>query len=102
MRRANRHDFEMRRANRHDFEMRRANRHNEHVSGPGTPECTDLPIEFEVDNLVTDTNFPIEIGTTVSVHCREGYFLWGNEEITCYKKDEFQSHFNHRPTCKRE
>ena len=82
--------------------MRRANRHNVNVSGSGAPVCTDLPMEFELDNLVTDTNFPIEIGTTIYVQCREGYFLWGNKEITCYREDEFQYHFNRRPTCKRE
>ncbi|XP_063677750.1 sushi, von Willebrand factor type A, EGF and pentraxin domain-containing protein 1-like [Bolinopsis microptera] len=48
--------------------------------------CSDLP---DIYNLITDTPFPVDYGTTVRVSCLARYTLVGDDAITCVKGRTF-------------
>ena len=39
--------------------------------------------------MATDTVFPVEEGTILTVSCNEGYQLGGDEQVTCTEDTEF-------------
>ena len=67
--------------------------YNTHAA-PSDPEpdpvlCRGLP---EESHLQTDTKFPVEADTEVSVKCEEGFTITsGDREITCVEGEIFTS-----------
>ena len=52
----------------------------------------------EIDYLTTDTLFPIQSGTVVTVKCDHPWFtLSGNEQITCVQ--DWTYNFEEKPSC---
>ena len=50
--------------------------------------CTQLP---NIDNLISDSSFPINYGQLVTVKCDSGYILTGKNVITCIKDSQFSN-----------
>ena len=43
--------------------------------------CTGLPESW--DRVKTETEFPVDTGTTITVSCQEGYINTGSKVVTC-------------------
>ena len=56
--------------------------------------CTGLP---NLQNILTDTTFPVIIGTKIELSCTEGYTFQGDTTITCIKDTTFT--IGTPPTC---
>ena len=47
--------------------------------------------------MATDTVFPVEEGTILTVSCNDGYQLGGDNQVTCAETTEFS--FTNEPNC---
>ena len=56
--------------------------------------CNGLP---EIQNLVTDSPFPINHGAVVAVSCEKGYRHQGDQVLECNEDQDFR--FNTEPSC---
>ena len=59
--------------------------------------CTGLPEDWI--GVKTETEFPVDTGTTITVSCQEGYINTGSKIVTCntYLYQDFQ--YDTKPTC---
>ena len=48
-------------------------------------------------NMVADKEFPVTVGTVLTLSCMEGYRLTGDKVVTCTKDTEFQ--YTTEPQC---
>ena len=64
-----------------------------------SPVCTRLSEIWT--NTKTETEFPVDTGTTITVSCQEGYINTGSKIVTCntYLYQDFQ--YNTEPNCTR-
>ena len=62
-----------------------------------SPACTRLPETWT--NTKTETKFPVDTGTTITVSCQEGYINTGSKIVTCntYLYQDFQ--YDTEPNC---
>ena len=58
-------------------------------------ECSGLPTVWS--SVQTETTFPVNYGTEVTVTCEAGYILDGSKTVTCTEDTEFL--FQDKPTC---
>ena len=56
--------------------------------------CEDLP---DIFNLRTDSVFPVNFGTAVTVACIPGYYFEGDSIITCVEGRVFS--YGEKPSC---
>ena len=47
--------------------------------------------------MASDTVFPVEEGTILTVSCNDGYQLGGDNQVTCTKDVEFS--YTNEPKC---
>ena len=47
--------------------------------------------------MTTDTGFPVDVGTFLTVSCDDGYQLDGDKHVTCTKYMEFS--YTSKPKC---
>ena len=59
--------------------------------------CTGLPKDWT--GVKTETEFPVDTGTTITVSCQEGYINTGSSVVTCntYLYQDFQ--YKIKPQC---
>ena len=59
--------------------------------------CTGLPEDWT--EVKTETKFPVNTGTTITVSCQEGYINTGSSAVTCntYLHQDFE--FARKPQC---
>ena len=64
-----------------------------------SPACTSLPESWI--RVKTETEFPVDTGTTITVSCQEGYINTGSKIVTCntYHYQDFQ--YDTEPNCTR-
>ena len=55
--------------------------------------CTGL----EWENMGAAKEFPVLMGTVMTLHCKEGYGLQGDEIVTCIKNEIFE--YSAEPQC---
>ena len=62
--------------------------------------CTGLPKDWI--GVKTETEFPVDTGTTITVSCQEGYINTGSKIVTCntYLYQDFQ--YDTKPNCSRK
>ena len=59
--------------------------------------CTGLPVDWT--GVKTETEFPVDTDTTITVSCQEGYINTGSSVVTCntYLYQDFE--FARKPQC---
>ena len=59
--------------------------------------CSRLPETW--NQVMTDTEFPVDTGTTITVSCQKGYINTGSKIVTCntYLYQDFQ--YDREPNC---
>ena len=59
--------------------------------------CTGLPKDWT--KVKTETEFPVNTGTTITVSCQEGYINTGSSVVTCntYLYQDFD--YERKPYC---
>ena len=64
---------------------------------PKLTGCTRLPETWI--RVKTETEFPVDTGTTITVSCQEGYINTGSKIVTCntYLYQDFQ--YGSKPEC---
>ena len=61
------------------------------------PVCTGLPEDWI--GVKTETEFPVDTGTTITVSCQEGYINTGSSVVTCNTYLYQDLKYNERPYC---
>ena len=59
--------------------------------------CERLPESW--NNVVTETEFPVDTGTTITVSCQEGYFNTGSKVVTCNTELYQDFKYENVPSC---
>ena len=59
--------------------------------------CTKLPNDWT--GVKTETEFPVDTGTTITVSCQEGYINTGSSVVTCNTYLYQDLEYNTRPRC---
>ena len=64
---------------------------------PAISVCTGLPEDWT--GIKTETEFPVDTGTTITVSCQEGYINTGSKRVTCntYLYQDLQ--YKRKPRC---
>ena len=60
-------------------------------------KCGQLPM---IQNVETETQFPVPYNTPVTVKCGSGYSLEGSDVITCIKEENYRSIDGQLPFCR--
>ena len=59
--------------------------------------CTGLPEDWT--GVKTETEFPVDTGTTITVSCQEGYINTGSSVVTCNTYLYQDLEYKKKPKC---